>query len=244
MRYLVLGDVHANLEALEAVLGDCGEYDAALCLGDLIDYGPNPNECVERTASLSHLTCLVGNHDQAAFGHVSLDAFNSQARAAAVWTGSMLSAASRTFLETLHSTAATSEYLLAHASPLEPIWEYLEFEWQATLNFAAFEQPLCFVGHTHVPKVFAQTAAGEHVECFLPRDGVDIDLSDGMRRIVNPGSVGQPRDGDPRASYLIWDTALGTISFHRVAYPFAITQGKILRAGLPGALAYRLSCGR
>ena len=245
MRYLVLTDIHANLEALEAVLTDAGEYDAVLCLGDLVGYGPNPNECVDRVRELPGLVCLAGNHDWAALGKIDLASFNSEARKAAEWTSERLRDDVRSYLNELLPKLETEEYALAHGSPRDPIWEYLVVEQQGPPNFEEFNGPFCFVGHTHVPRTFVETKNGDsvQVEVEMPEAGDELNLGDGERRIVNPGGVGQPRNGDPRAAYGIWDTDTGVFTFRRVPYDVPTTQKKIQEAGLPGVLATRLRLG-
>lgn len=247
MRYLVISDVHANLEALESVLSDAvGAFDSVLCLGDLVGYGPNPNECVDRIAALPNLTCLVGNHDWAALGKIDLEAFNSEARKAAEWTRQQLRADVVQYLQSLTPKLETPDFALAHGSPRDPIWEYLIEDIQGPANFAEFEAPFCFVGHTHVPRTFVETQNG-HGSTTLVLDlfdtGDEIELGDGIRRIVNPGGVGQPRNGDPRAAYGIWDATAGAFNFRRVDYPVETTQTKIIDAGLPSFLAGRLRLG-
>jgi len=245
MRYLVLTDIHANLEALEAVLEDAGDYDAVLCLGDLVGYGPNPNECVERVRELPDLTCLAGNHDWAALGKLDLSTFNSEARKAAEWTRDQLRDDVSAFLGELPPKLETEDFALAHGSPRDPIWEYLVVDYQGPPNFEEFSAPFCFVGHTHVPRTFVETKNGSnvHVEVQMPGAGDEVDLADGDRRIVNPGGVGQPRNGDPRAAYGIWDSETGIFTFRRVPYNVSATQKKIQKAGLPGVLGTRLRLG-
>lgn len=245
MRYLVLSDIHANLEALEAVLDDAPSYEAVLCLGDLIGYGPNPNECVDRVRELPNLTSLVGNHDLAALGRVDLNLFNLDARRAAEWTDGQLREDVRRYLDGLEAKLQTFEFALAHASPRDPVWEYMVAAHQGPPNFERFEGPICFVGHTHVPRTFRETVNGKkpHVEVSLPDADYVTQLDDEARRILNPGGVGQPRNGDPRAAYGLWDTDDHTFTFRRVPYAVAETQRKILGAGLPEVLAYRLQLG-
>jgi diadenosine tetraphosphatase ApaH/serine/threonine PP2A family protein phosphatase len=245
MRYLVISDIHGNLEALEAVLADAAEYDAVLCLGDLIGYGPNPNEVVDRVRELPNLTSLVGNHDLAALGRLDLDAFNSYARFAAEWTDRQLRGDVRAWLESLKPKGEIPDVFLAHASPCDPIWEYLEVESQGPANFRAFQGPVCLVGHTHVPRTFAeqQNRSAQRISVRLPIPGETINLADQSRRIVNPGGVGQPRDGDPRAAYGILDADTGSFTFCRIPYAIPTTQRKIREAGLPAALGERLSYG-
>ncbi|MGI8826279.1 MAG: metallophosphoesterase family protein [Chloroflexota bacterium] len=243
MRYLVLSDVHANLEALEAVLADAPAYEAVLSLGDLVGYGPNPNECVERVRSLPNLTSLVGNHDLAALGELDLAAFNAYASSSAEWTARRLDSEVRSYLGSLAPSLGCDGAFLAHASPRDPVWEYLETPDQGPANFHRFESALGFVGHTHVPRVFQETSSDEPSHVVMPGKDDEIDLGDGVRRIVNPGGVGQPRNGDPRAAYGIWDTEARTFAFRRVPYSFEITQTKIRSAGLPHVLAERLAHG-
>jgi diadenosine tetraphosphatase ApaH/serine/threonine PP2A family protein phosphatase len=245
MRYLVLSDIHANLEAFEAVIADAGEVDATLCLGDLVGYGPDPNECVDRVRELPELTCLSGNHDWAALGKLDLASFNLEARKAAEWTQRHLRDDVLSFLKELPPKLQTEEFALAHGSPRDPIWEYLVGEQQAAPNFEEFTGLFCLVGHTHVPRTFLQVgkgnATGARVQ--IPEPEEEINLADGRRRIVNPGGVGQPRNGDPRAAYGIWDSDSGTFTFRRVPYDVRTTQRKIQAAGLPAVLATRLRFG-
>jgi diadenosine tetraphosphatase ApaH/serine/threonine PP2A family protein phosphatase len=241
MRYLVISDIHANLEALDAVLKDAPTHDGVLFLGDLVGYGPNPNECVERLLSLQGLVALVGNHDLAALGRAAPDEFNDLAREAALWTGSALCAENRQYLCSLRPRGQADGCFMAHASPRDPVWEYLETQVQAPQNFALFSQPICFVGHTHVPRVLQEGRIGGRVPASRP--GEHISTSGRPRLILNPGSVGQPRDGDPRAAYGLWNTAEQIFVFMRALYPVQITQAKILAAGLPPPLAYRLAAG-
>lgn len=241
MRYLLISDVHGNLEALEAVLADAPPYDAIINLGDLIGYGPNPNEVVERVRQLPLGGSLAGNHDLAALGRIDLELFNPVAGFAARWTAGKLRPEARGYMDTLEPTGRSAHLFLAHGSPLDPVWEYMETAWQGRENFGAFAEQAALVGHTHVPRVFE--LADGNVKVWRPEDGRMLTLEEGKRYIINPGGVGQPRDGDPRAAYALYDTADGTVSFYRVTYPVPVTQKKILDAGLPSGLASRLSRG-
>jgi diadenosine tetraphosphatase ApaH/serine/threonine PP2A family protein phosphatase len=243
MRYLVIADIHANLEALEAVLADAPPYDATLCLGDTVGYGADPNACVERVRGLPGLTCLAGNHDLAALGRVDLNLFNDYAREAAEWTAKTMTAEVRDYLESLAPALNEPKWYLAHASPRDPVWEYMEYDFQGPPNFKEFDQTVCFVGHTHVPRVYLMDSKTERVDVGIPRAGSVMRLGNGLRAIVNPGGVGQPRDHDPRSAYCILDTESGEFAFRRVSYPVEQAQKKIEAAGLPEALAYRLSIG-
>lgn len=244
MRYLVISDIHANLEALQAVLASASDYQGTICLGDLVGYGANPNECVERVSALPNLTCLAGNHDWAALKKLNLGDFNPEARRAAEWTSKELRTDVHSFLKELSPKLHLDAFALAHASPRDPIWEYMVVGEQGPPNFAEFEQPFCLVGHTHVPRVFLETE-GDGVESEVTRPVVEdeINLLDGNRRIVNPGSVGQPRDHDAKAAYGTWDAETGVFRFHRTAYDIHSAQEKIVKAGLPGVLATRLALG-
>lgn len=247
MRRLVISDIHANLEALNAVLDAAeGAYDGVLCLGDTVGYGANPNECSERVANLPHLVCLVGNHDLAALGAIDIQAFNPFARTAAEWTGKQLSVAARPFLEGLVPEGHTDHVALAHASPRDPIWEYVEDASQGPPNFAMFEELVCLVGHTHIALVLTSAPGTNTYNCEVTygKPSSVLDLSDKQKRIVNPGSVGQPRDGDTRAAYALWDTKSGNWEFCRTGYDIKATQSKIVAAGLPSLLGERLHLGR
>lgn len=245
MRYLVISDIHANQEALEAVLADAPPHDAVICLGDLVGYGPNPNECVRRVRELSGLISLVGNHDCAAIGSVDAYLFNSFARQAIEWTDRQLEPDVREFLTDLEPKLERDDFALAHGSPRDPIWEYLEDESQGPPNFEEFHGQFCLVGHTHVPRIIVETRNGSGVgaEVIMPDAAAVLDLSDGTRMIINPGGVGQPRNGDPRAAYGILDTDRREFIFRRVPYPFTVTEAKIKEAGLPPALGQRLRFG-
>ncbi|MBS3783804.1 MAG: metallophosphoesterase family protein [Anaerolineae bacterium] len=242
MRYLVLSDIHANLAALEAVLEDAPDFDEVWCLGDLVGYGPKPNECIERVRGLPH-TSLAGNHDWAALGKLDLSSFNTIARTANEWTQRQLTSSSRGYLNGLSPSLQQGNFAMAHASPREPIWEYIMDTHTARENFEHFQTPYCLVGHTHVPVLFELDEDRGRCEALLPPLPEPVKLGS-RRAIINPGSVGQPRDGDPRASYALLDTDEMTWSFHRVAYPIEVTQERMEAAGLPRRLIDRLEMGR
>lgn len=242
MRILVISDIHANLDAFEAVLQDAaGQWDYVWCLGDVVGYGPDPNECVTRLRALPHL-CLAGNHDWAALERVDLALFNPDARQAAAWTGQALTPANRQWLADLPTTFVLGDYTLAHGSPREPVWEYILEPRVAALNFRHFETPFCFVGHTHQPVIYeAQENAGR-VAMMLPDAGQRRPLN-GRRQIINPGSVGQPRDQNPQAAYTLLDVPAGIHEHRRVAYDVAAVQARMRRHGLPERLVRRLEHG-
>jgi len=243
MRYAVLSDVHANLEALEAVLEDArGQgVQGFLCLGDFVGYGPDPNACVERLRGLVSVA-LVGNHDLAALGRLDAGNFNLFARAALEWTREQLSPSVRTFLEHLRPRETFQDLLLVHASPQDPVHEYI-LDWEtADDNFRAEPFSVCLFGHTHVPVRFTHDGVRTQVLPFLPH--APLQLSPQLRHLVNVGSVGQPRDGDPRAAYTVLDTEARTVELRRVSYPVEAVQRKMQARGLPGPLWERLAEGR
>lgn len=241
MRYLLISDIHANLPALQAVLNDLSNYDAVWCLGDLVGYGPNPNECIEQIKELPNL-CVVGNHDWGALGRTDPFVFNHDAREALLWTQKELLQENRKFLGKLSNMVTFEDYLLAHGSPREPIWEYLLDAQRAKDSFLAADFKVAFVGHTHLPMMFEWLEVGQEVRLLMPGLGEPVKL-DGRRLIINPGSVGQPRDGDSRAAYGILDTEAQTFEFHRISYPIEITQARMRARGLPQRLIDRLEVG-
>jgi len=239
MRVLILSDIHANADALSTVLSSAGSVDAAWCLGDLVGYGPDPNECIAKIKELPNLVCLQGNHDAAATGHLALEGFNAEARASIEWLRGCLTDESRAFLETLEPHTVTNGVSMAHASPRQPMLEYLLDAYSAAQNFQYFENDFCFVGHTHVPLLFFSQDRGVTMQVPAP----DTEVLLAPRCIANPGSVGQPRDRDPRASCAIWDTDAQTVEICRVPYDIPTAQSKIRAAGLPRILADRLTHG-
>ncbi len=242
MRYLVISDVHGNFPALQMVLQDAPAFDAVLCLGDLVGYGPNPNECVERVQEFP-LTCIVGNHDWGTIGRADLLIFNNDARQALYWTQHELSSENRAFISDLPTTVRIDDFLLVHGSPREPIWEYLVDVRSARENFLGYAFNIALVGHTHLPLALEWLEETRQARILLPDGETPLALS-GRRLILNPGSVGQPRDGNPRASYAILDTEQMTWEFRRVAYAVEITQERMRARGLPQRLIDRLQFGR
>ncbi len=242
MRYLVISDIHANLPALDAVLAEATPFDRIWCLGDITGYGPYPNECIMRLREFP-LTSLVGNHDWAIIGKLDLGYFNREARTACVWTRNALTPENRVFLESLPAITIEHDYTLAHGSPGQPIEEYLLDPLAAAQNFGNFETRVCLVGHTHWPVAFFQAEGFEHL-CIqiAPQWNEPIALNSG-RWIINPGSVGQPRDGDPSACYALLDIETGEWEYRRVAYPVEETQRRMREARLPARLIERLSQG-
>ncbi len=240
MRLAVISDVHANLEALEAVLKDIKKKkpQGVLFLGDAVGYGPNPNECLELLRG-SCMVFLGGNHDWAAIGRTDLEYFNEYAKAALLWTKEVLTEENRKFIETLPAQKRLKKQnmLLVHSSPKEPeAWHYLLTLWDAEVNFHYFDERICILGHSHLPFVIERLPSGEMIT-YNNR----ADLGQNERYLINSGSVGQPRDRDPRACYALVDD--NRVEFVRVEYNREETQRKMHAAGLPLPLIERLSKG-
>ena len=239
MRIAVLSDIHANLPALDAVLADAGQVDGIWHLGDVVGYGPDPDGVVGRLRDVGAVG-VRGNHDAAAVGGSEIDWFNPDARRAMEWTRTAISSESVAWLQSqpVRLTLETCE--LVHGSPREPLWEYITSPAVARDNLDLLHQPIGLHGHTHVPVAFIDD--GGKVDLVAPRSGASLRL-EGRRALVNPGSVGQPRDGDPRASYMLLDPAAGAVSWHRVGYDIEAVQAAMRAVGLPGFLVSRLSIG-
>lgn len=242
MRVLVISDIHANLAALEAVLTDAGPYDAAWCLGDLVGYGPDPNECVALVRRLPELICLVGNHDKAVLAEIDINVFNGDARTAITWTQAVASRETLDYLRELSPECQWNDYTLVHGSPRQPLWEYILDRYIARENFPLITTPYCLVGHTHQPAVYHEVDQGANVLEEDPDYAAARPLA-GERLILNPGSVGQPRDNNPDAAYAMLDTDHDTFQFCRVAYDIGATQKRMRAAELPERLATRLEYG-
>ena len=242
MRILVMSDVHANYTALEAVLKDAGPVDEAWCLGDVVGYGPDPNACVEELRELPMLTCLLGNHDVAAIGRMAIESFNGDARRSLEWHQKVLSPSNIDFLRTLpENPKVRSNVTMVHGSPRDPVWEYVINTLAARLNFDYFDTQFCFVGHSHIQCMFLLDAKRARISLDAPRIGEPMQLQG--RAILNPGSVGQPRDRDPRAAYAIFDPDAKTWEARRVEYDIPEVQERIRQAGLPEKHALRLAEG-
>ncbi len=241
-RILVLSDIHANLTALEAVLSDAGQVDEVWCLGDIVGYGPDPNECIQRLRELPALTCLMGNHDFAAIGDLALETFNTEARRSLLWQRKQLTEENKAFLRScsqrLERRGAVS---LAHGSPRDPIWEYILNTIVARINLEFFETNWCFVGHSHYQAVFQYNLESDDLTIEVPPPGERYGMIG--RAILNPGSVGQPRDRDSRAAYAIYYPETQRWEPRRVEYDIRAVQKRIIEAGLPLRHAERLSGG-
>ena len=242
MRVLVISDIHANYTALEAVLKDAGQVDETWCLGDLVGYGPDPNAVVEELRDIQHFTCILGNHDMATIGKMPLEAFNGEARRSLVYHEKVLTASNMDYMRSLSANIKVrGEATLAHGSPRDPLWEYILNALSARVNFEHFDTPWCFVGHSHIQCVFALNEETDHITVNQTKADETTKLRSKM--ILNPGSVGQPRDRDPRAAYATYDTTAHTWTTHRVAYNVTEVQERIRAAGLPEKHATRLAEG-
>ncbi len=239
MRYAVISDVHANIEALNTVLKKISEetFDSLLFLGDSVGYGPNPNECIETLKEKAKIL-LAGNHDWASVDMTDIEYFNPYARAAVEWTKKILSNENRTFLRGLPLTQELDDrILLVHATPGEPEqWHYLLSTGDASINFHFFNQMICLIGHSHEP-IIIERSPEDKIIVYKDR----TDIKEGYRYILNVGSVGQPRDGNPDAAYAILNK--NSIEIKRVSYDIVLTQKKMRDVGLPSYLIERLSRG-
>ena len=266
MRIAIVSDVHANMAALEAVLrhaGAAGPVDGVWCLGDTVGYGPQPSQCVARLREAG-ATAVAGNHDRAATGQMGTEEFNADAATAALWTRDHLAEDAAAYLDSLPevtyasaeggrslkaappgSSAQAGEFTLVHGTLRWPLWEYLYSYEAARAHLERQETPFSLVGHTHVPTLVAEGAEFEHgCEMYYLEDGQSVPLPDGRKIVLNPGGVGQPRDGDPRAAYALYDTEERTVTVYRVEYDIPATQALMETAGLPRRLIERLKVGR
>ena len=246
MRYLIISDIHANLDALEAVLAHAGsQWDRALVLGDLVGYGAEPDAVVNRIRGLEPDAVIRGNHDKAACGLDDGSQFNTVARIAAVWTGEQLSRENVDYLRALPMgpIEVDAQTEICHGTPFDED-HYIFDGSDAVMAFDSADRPLCLYGHTHLPAIFRKV--DDHYEGAPPDPDreVVLPLQRGARYLVNVGSVGQPRDGDPRAGYGLLDADARELRLYRVPYPVEEAQRKIMAAGLPASLANRLAMGR
>jgi diadenosine tetraphosphatase ApaH/serine/threonine PP2A family protein phosphatase len=241
MRVAVVSDIHSNLHALEAVLAaiDAEAPDELWCLGDLVGYGPRPNECcatIEKRADV----CLAGNHDLAVRGTIDLEEFGGEAAVAARWTREQLAPEAQALLDRLEPGGSAHGVALYHGSARDPVWEYVLSDEGALATLELADSPLVLVGHSHVALQVVQSE--EELTGGVARGGSELELA-GVRALLNPGSVGQPRDGDPRAAFLLLDLDAQRASFRRVEYDVKRTQREMRDAGLPEMLAGRLELG-
>jgi diadenosine tetraphosphatase ApaH/serine/threonine PP2A family protein phosphatase len=239
MRIAVLSDIHSNLPALDAVLDAVGEVDGCWLLGDVVGYGPHPDEVVARLREIGAIG-VRGNHDAAAVGAIEVEWFNPDARRAIAWTARRIAPSTRAWLEALPERLEMEGITLVHGSARDPVWEYVTSEPVARASFETLATRYLLHGHTHVPAAWREDRG--RVAGTSPSDGSELRL-DERRLLLNPGSVGQPRDGDSRAAWLLLDTEARLATWHRVPYPVAAAQADIRAAGLPAWLADRLAQG-
>ena len=242
MQFAILADIHSNLAAFEAVLEDLekrGGFDKIWCLGDIVGYGPEPNACIKLLRQFDH-SCVAGNHDWAAIGNIDIMDFNEDAALANQWTAKQLTEEEKDYLHSLPLRITEHDFSMAHGSPREPIWEYLFSTRLAEENLSYFTTPFCLVGHSHIPLMFEESQNGLLLHQL--KNDETIELAEN-RLIINPGSVGQPRDHDPRASYILYNSDNNTISHFRVDYDIETTQQKMTELNLPEFLICRLNHG-
>ena len=240
MRYGILSDIHGNLEALQKVVSACQDeaVGALLCLGDIVGYGANPKECLDMVRELNAI-CVAGNHDWAATGKIHSESFNPDAKEAIYWTQQQLTDEDTAFLNGLSLVYHNPDLILVHGSLSEPErFHYMMYMSEAAETFYLMNRAVCFVGHSHVPQIIVQRD-----EENVALDDLKTKIQPDYKYIVNAGSVGQPRDGNPMAVYGIYDTETGTVKIKRTAYDIGAAQEKIIRAGLPMSLAERLAFG-
>ncbi|MFH1732383.1 MAG: metallophosphoesterase family protein [Planctomycetota bacterium] len=243
MRYAVLGDIHSNWDAFRAVLKDMEdkEIERRLCVGDVVGYGAEPRKCI-RAVHENEFACVVGNHDQAVIGRLDVAYFNAHARQAVLWTRQRLSVDNAEFLGALDLVAVTDDLTLAHGTVHSPEqFGYIETVLAAQVSFHAMTTKVAFLGHSHVPIAFLENEGQDSVTYT---QSTEIELRHAPKAIINVGSVGQPRDDDPRACYAIYDSGTQTVELRRIEYDIAHAQAKIRKAGLPDVLAARLALGR
>jgi predicted phosphodiesterase len=243
MRYGLISDIHANREALEVVLARLAGAEGFICLGDLVGYGPEPNECVTRVRELPNLICIAGNHDLAAVGKYPSQGFNPNARNAIDWTAAQLTEDNRNFLAALPLVVAKPPFTLVHGALPDPM-EYVLSQWEARQTLAEMPTPHGLIGHTHVAEYYFQSDGHLSAEKQFLGEGEELRLLAGTRYLINCGSVGQPRDGNPRASCCLLDEEGGALTLYRLEYDIDQTQQKMLAAGLPDYLIQRLAAGR
>lgn len=238
MKIAVISDIHANLTALETALDyiDKQAIDKIVCLGDVVGYGPRPNECVELVHQKCSV-CLMGNHDHAVLGLTDTYHFNQYARDAVLWTRRTLTLQNKAYLESLPFSHHENELLFVHSTPIHPEeWHYILSEFEAKEYLSRITQKVCFVGHSHIPAVFPSQDRSYYKE----ESRLDIE---NQKYIVNVGSVGQPRDSDPRLCFVLFDDHSYSLQFVRLEYPVQVTYNEILENRLPPFLAMRLLAG-
>jgi predicted phosphodiesterase len=244
MRILVVSDIHANFTALEAVIQDAGSFDRVWCLGDVVGYGPQPNECIRRLREFP-LVCLAGNHDLGVAGKTEVDDFTGNAQQVIIWTRQQLTGPYLDWLRSLPDMPLVvgHGFTLVHASPRDPVWEYIVTREIARDNFPYIETPFCLNGHSHLPVIYRRPWEGLKVLEEPLRANEPVSLHPYDQLFLNPGSVGQPRDEDPRAAYALIDLDEMTLTYRRAPYDFTITQKLMKQAEFPDHLIRRLRFG-
>ena len=243
MCYALFADIHSNLEAFQAVREEFKKekIDEYVCLGDIVGYSANPNECLNLTRELNPLTIIAGNHDWASVGKTGIDYFHSLAKEAILWTQKELTEENKNFLQNLPLTKEFDDFIIVHGSLYAPQeWHYIFTLQDAKRNFDYQKKRICFIAHSHQPFIISQDKNGN---CEGIK-GTKVSLKDNYKYLINIGSVGQPRDGNPKASYCLYDRDKNEIEIKRISYEIKKVQDKIIAAGLPQRLAFRLSLGR
>jgi len=244
MKIGIISDIHSNSEAINSVLKNTKKVDEFICLGDIVGYGADPNYCIEKIKDLN-CRCIGGNHDFAVVGKVNISYFNYAARAAILWTSLQLKKENLNFLSNLKKKIKLRDDIFAvHGSPQNPLLEYILDKDTANLIFSKFDFKIFFVGHSHLAGCFSFNKNNNQIDYMNFSNGGYIEIHKNKRYIINCGSVGQPRDGNPKASYGIYDLKYNAVNIYRVSYPINLTKSKIINAGLPRSLADRLNYGR
>jgi len=244
MKFGIISDIHSNSEALDCTLNNMGKVDEFICLGDIVGYGADPNYCIKKIKDLN-CRCIGGNHDFGVIGKLDINYFNDAARKAILWTSRKIEENNKIFLLNLNKKIQVIENIFAvHGSPREPIFEYILDKNSAYDIFKKYDFKIYFIGHSHLAGCFSFNKSNNQVNYTDFINGGYIEILKNKRYIINCGSVGQPRDGNPDASYGIYDTEYKVVKIYRISYPIYLTQKKIINAGLPKILADRLSWGR
>jgi len=243
MKIGIFSDIHGNSEAINCVLRTIENIDEIICLGDIVGYGADPNYCIEKIKELN-CKCVGGNHDFGAVGKVNINYFNYYARTAILWTSRQLKNDNIDFLLKLNKNIELKDNVFAvHGSPQNPIFEYIADKNTASIIFNKFDFKICFIGHSHLAGCFTFNESNHQVDYINYSNGGCIEINRNKRYIINSGSIGQPRDGNPKASYGIYDQKNEIVNIYRVSYPINLTKNKIIDSGLPRSLADRLSYG-
>lgn len=241
MIYGVISDIHSNLEALNAVLLQMGSVERILCLGDIVGYGPNPNECVEIIRDKKAL-CVAGNHDKAVLGEIDMSHFPQDGQEAVIWTLSEMKKKNLDFLKSLPLEIRQDDFIGVHGSLKNQLHEYITSVRESVPTFDIMDKTLCFVGHSHRPFIIQKDIKGDY-DADVLKDGQEVDISNIYKAIINSGSVGQPRDGDPRASFCLYDSGKRIVKIKKVDYDIVSVQDKMKKAGLSSDLIEILSTG-